>query len=94
MRIKTKGSTSEIKVALDFNERRKDTLRKKYRECEEFRLKLSEQKRERYENKIAYRSKLIQKGVQKYALDLEHRTKVQTTSRKRSKVTYSTNLNL
>nr|XP_034326027.1 uncharacterized protein LOC105328140 [Crassostrea gigas] len=93
MRMKTKRKTLESKVVLDLNESRNDAFRKKYKESEEFKLKVQMKSKERYHSDIGYRSNLIQRGVQKYALDLEHRRKVQTASGERSKVKYSTDLN-
>nr|XP_034322337.1 uncharacterized protein LOC117688395 [Crassostrea gigas] len=93
MRMKSKRNTLESEVALDLNESRSNAFKKKYKESEEFKLKVQRKNKERYHNDIDYRSNLIQSGVQKYALDLEHRNKVQTTSRERSKLKYSTDLN-
>ncbi|XP_052681371.1 uncharacterized protein LOC128162243 [Crassostrea angulata] len=45
--MKTKRSTSESKVA-DSNERHKNAFRKKYKECDEFRFKLLEQRKNMY----------------------------------------------
>lgn len=59
----------------------------------EFKMKMHEKNEERYHDDIGYRSNLIQQGIQKYALDLEYRKEVQTTSRRRSKVKYLTDLN-